>query len=221
MDPALLNNLRFGLIFYIILICSVTVHEWAHAFTADKLGDPLPRFQGRVTLNPLAHIDFLGTVVFPLIMIFWPIFSGAGAGVALIGWGKPVMLSLPNPKTRRRDDILITAAGPLSNLVLCLLCSLAVPLVYKIDPQALMLIRTGILLNAALFVFNLIPIPPLDGAHFLKHAIRMKEETYMRFSRWGFFILLVLINIAPFRQGLSFAIYKVAGIFSNLASWLF
>lgn len=217
MDPSLLNNIRFGLLFYIILVCSVCFHEWAHAFTADKLGDKLPRLQGRVTLNPLAHIDFLGTVVFPLIMIFGPLLFGLNTGFALIGWGKPVEISLPNRLTRVRDDLLITSAGPFSNLILCLLCALIVPIVYQLDPKALTLVQTAIMINAALFVFNLLPIPPLDGGHFLKHAFKMKEETYLNFSRWGFFILLILINIPFFRILLSKAINKVVEIFTYIA----
>lgn len=220
MESSLLNEIVNGLLLYIILVCSVCIHEWGHAFMADKLGDPLPRAQGRVTLNPLAHMDFLGTVIFPLLMIFWPVFSGGTAAFALIGWGKPVMISLPNPKTRRRDDILITLAGPLSNLALCLICALAIPLVAKLDHSAIMLLQLTILLNVALCIFNLIPIPPLDGAHFLKHAIRMREETYYQFSRWGFLILLILINIAPFRKFLGKIIYKVSGIFIDLAQML-
>ena len=217
MDPATFDQIRLGLIFYIILVCSVSIHEWAHAFAADKLGDYLPRSQGRVTLNPMAHIDMLGTVILPLLMIFLPIFSGSAAAIALIGWGKPVMVSLPNPKTRKRDDLLITAAGPLSNLLICFLLSLAIPLVTKIAPSAVELLYLAMTLNAALFVFNLIPIPPLDGSHFLKYAVRMSDETYFRFSRWGFFIILILINLGPFRHALSTAIYSVVGFFGNIA----
>lgn len=217
MDASLINNIRFGLLFYIFLVCSVCIHEWAHAFVADKLGDPLPRAQGRVTLNPLAHIDFLGTVVFPLLMIFGPILLGWGSGFVLIGWGKPVEISLPNPKTRVRDDLLITAAGPLSNLVLCLICALMIPVIYKIDPEALKLVQVGLLINAALFVFNLLPIPPLDGGHFLKHALRMTEERYLYFSRWGFLILLILINIPFCRFILNAAIGKVVSFFTYIA----
>lgn len=218
MDFSLINEIRNGLLLYIILVCSVCIHEWGHAFVADKLGDPLPRAQGRVTLNPLAHIDFLGTVVFPLLMIFWPIFAGGPAAFALIGWGKPVQISLPNRETRRRDDLLITIAGPITNLLLCLICAIAVPFVAKIDPEAVSLVYLAMVLNAALFVFNLIPIPPLDGSHFLKHAVRMSEETYMNFSRWGFFILLILINVAPFRKALSTVIYKVVGVFMQISN---
>lgn len=221
MDASLFNNIRFGLLFYIILVCSVCIHEWAHAFVADKLGDQLPRSQGRVTLNPLAHMDFLGTVIFPLLMIFGPILLGWNTGFILIGWGKPVEISLPNRATRVRDDLLITIAGPLSNLAICLVCALLMPIVYKLDPKALSLIQMSLLMNAALFVFNLLPIPPLDGGHFLKHALRMGEEAYLNFSRWGFLILLILVNIPYFRFILNTAIQKVVGMFNSIALSLF
>lgn len=212
MDPELLESLRLGLVFYIVLVCSVSVHEWAHAFMADKLGDPLPRALGRVTLNPIAHMDPLGTVFFPLLMIFLPLMSGFGSQMALIGWGKPVSISLPNRKTRVRDELLITAAGPLSNLVVCGLTAFLGSFLFALSPRIVELLEMVILLNAALFVFNLLPIPPLDGSHFLKHVIGMREETYHKFARWGFVILLVLINVGPFRAMLGSAIFAVVGL---------
>ena len=216
MDPDKLNYLRLGMIYYVILVCSVCIHEWAHAFTADKLGDHLPRSQGRVSLNPLVHMDLLGTVIFPLLMIFGPMLSGMGTGIALIGWGKPVMVSLPNPKTRKRDDLLITIAGPFSNLCICLIVAVIGGLTGRTAPQFLELIHLIIILNTALFVFNLIPIPPLDGSHFLKHAVGMREETYMNFARWGFLILLIAINIPFIRGILNGMIGLVSSLFTQL-----
>jgi len=216
MDPVTANYLRLGLIYYIFLLCSICIHEWAHAFIADKLGGPLPRYQGRVTLNPVAHIDVLGTVFFPLIMIFWPMFSGSPAQLALIGWGKPVELSLPNAKTRTRDDYLITLAGPFANLVLCALFALIGGFIGKSNPGLLKLFQWGILINAGLFIFNLIPIPPLDGGHILKNLVKMKDETFMKLSRWGFIILLVCINIPFFRYVMGAAIFTIAGIFDGV-----
>ena len=106
-------------ILFILLLSSISIHEWAHAWVADKLGDPLPRQQGRVTLDPRSHIDPIGTLLIPFIMIF------ASPGFAIIGWGKPVQISLPNRETKKRDDILITLAGPLSNLSIAFICSLS------------------------------------------------------------------------------------------------
>ena len=106
-------TLRDGLLQLILLIISIGLHEFGHAWMADRRGDPLPRLQGRVTLNPFAHADPIGTIALPAIMIF------LSPGFGLIGWGKPVQISLPNPRTRRMDDIYITLAGPAMNLVLC------------------------------------------------------------------------------------------------------
>ena len=216
MDPEMLNYIRFGLIFYILLVCSVCVHEWAHAYVADKLKDPLPRAMRRVTLNPLVHIDFIGTVLLPLIIIFWPMLMGAGARIPLIGWGKPVLISFPNRKTRVRDDLLITAAGPFSNLLICFVCAIVGGLLGKGFPGIVTVLNWAILMNVGLFVFNLIPIPPLDGSHFLKHVVGMKEETYMNCSRWGFLLLLVLMNIPLLRNTLTYVIYTISGKFSQL-----
>lgn len=94
------QTLRDGLLQLILLIISIGLHEFGHAWMADLRGDPLPRLQGRVTLNPFAHADPIGTIAIPAVMIF------LSPGFGLIGWGKPVQISLPNPKTRRMDDIL-------------------------------------------------------------------------------------------------------------------
>ncbi len=213
MDTDILMKLRDGLLLYITLVCSLSIHEWAHAFTADKLNDPLPRYQGRVTLNPLAHMDVLGTVIIPLIMIFAPIVAGGSNMIALVGWGKPVMISLPNPKTRVRDDLLITSAGPLSNLVLCGLLAIAGGIIIPFSAGAYHFFLQGIFLNAALFCFNLIPIPPLDGSHYLKHILKLSQETFMRLSQYGFIILLLLINFPTFRILFSSIITKISSVF--------
>ena len=113
-----LEHFRWGALQLILLIISIGLHEFGHAWMADLRGDPLPRLQGRVTLNPFAHADPIGTIALPAIMIF------LSPGFGLIGWGKPVQISLPNPKTRRMDDIYITLAGPAMNVLLCLVLAL-------------------------------------------------------------------------------------------------
>ena len=180
---------------FFILVTSICIHEWAHAFCADKLGDPLPRREGRVTLNPLVHIDLLGTIIIPLAMIF------LSPGFAILGWGKPVCVSLPNHETRSRDDILITLAGPFSNLCLAFFGVLGIGLLAQIlylNDSLLHLVAIIVNLNCLLFLFNLIPIPPLDGSHILKRAIGMSDITFIKFSRFGFFLLLIVINIEYF-----------------------
>ncbi|HEY0968052.1 MAG TPA: site-2 protease family protein [Opitutaceae bacterium] len=195
LSPAVL---REGLILYIVLVASLSIHEWAHAFAADKLGDDTPRLQGRVTLNPIVHMDLLGTVIFPLVCIF--ILGGS----FFFGWGKPVMVNHANFTHKKRDDILTTLAGPFSNLVLALLAAIAGGLVYKSDPNTAELFMLIISLNVALAVFNMIPLPPLDGSRVMRHVVGMSEETFINLSRWSFLILMIGINLPPVRAALGF-----------------
>ncbi len=195
LSPAVL---REGLILYIVLVASLSIHEWAHAFAADKLGDDTPRLQGRVTLNPIVHMDLLGTVIFPLVCIF--ILGGS----FFFGWGKPVMVNHANFTHKKRDDILTTLAGPFSNLVLALLAAIAGGLVYKSDPKTAELFMLIISLNVALAVFNMIPLPPLDGSRVMRHVVGMSEETFINLSRWSFLILMIGINLPPVRAALGF-----------------
>ena len=206
-------------ILFVLLIASISVHEWAHAWVADKLGDPLPRMQGRVTLDPRSHIDPVGTLLLPLIMIF------ATPGFSIIGWGKPVQVSLPNQTTKKRDDLLITVAGPLSNLGIAIICSVGFGVVHRyasLGEPFLILFFQVVTLNGMLFLFNLIPVPPLDGSHILKHVVGMSDESFLKFSKYGFFILIVLINIPVFQtfmaQGIDILNSFFVGIFSQLQS---
>ena len=202
-----LSFLRDGLLQLILLIISIGLHEFGHAWMADLRGDPLPRLQGRVTLNPFAHTDLIGTIILPGIMIF------LSPGFGLIGWGKPVQISLPNPKTRRMDDIYITLAGPAMNVVLCLVFAVIGGL-GDFDPrtQAVIIdfLQMGVFLNASLVVFNLIPIPPLDGSRIAVRLGLYSEETFLMLARWGFIILLVAVNLPFFRAFMSTAVGLVA-----------
>ena len=204
MDP---QTLRDGLLQLILLIISIGLHEFGHAWMADMRGDPLPRMQGRVTLNPFAHADPIGTILLPGIMIF------LSPGFGLIGWGKPVQISLPNPKTRRMDDIYITLAGPAMNLVLCLVFAVIGGL-GNFDPKTQVVItdflKNGIVLNAGLVVFNLIPIPPLDGSRLALRLGLYSEELFMTVARWGFIILFVAVNLPFFQEFMHTAIGLVA-----------
>jgi Zn-dependent protease len=205
------------IILFLLLVVCITIHEWAHAWVADKLDDPLPRQQGRVTLDPRSHIDPIGTLLIPLIMIF------ASPGFAIIGWGKPVQISLPNRETKKRDDILITIAGPLSNLSIAFICSLSFGLFFRFVPlgeSALLLLYQIVSLNAVLFLFNLLPIPPLDGSHILKNMVNMKDETFLKFSKYGFFILIILINIPFFQKWMGSGIEGLNSIFFGIFSQL-
>ena len=195
-----LEHFRWGALQLILLIISIGLHEFGHAWVADLRGDPLPRLQGRVTLNPFAHTDTIGTIILPAVMIF------LSPGFGLIGWGKPVQISLPNPKTRRMDDIYITLAGPAMNLVLCFVFAVIGGL-GNFDPKTqevvIDFLRMGIILNASLVVFNLIPLPPLDGSRLALRLGLYSEELFLTLARWGFVILIILINLPPFTRLMS------------------
>lgn len=198
-----IEQLRWGGLQLILLIISIGLHEFGHAWMADMRGDPLPRMQGRVTLNPFAHADPIGTIAIPAFMIF------LSPGFGLIGWGKPVQISLPNAKTRRMDDIYITLAGPAMNLVLCFILAVIGGLGHfdmVKDAVIVKFLDQGIFLNAGLVVFNLIPIPPLDGSRLALRLGLYTEEMFLTLSRWGFIILIVLINLPPFQRLLSFGL---------------
>lgn len=201
------QTLRDGLLQLILLIISIGLHEFGHAWMADLRGDPLPRLQGRVTLNPFAHTDPIGTIALPAIMIF------LSPGFGLIGWGKPVQISLPNPKTRRMDDIYITLAGPAMNLVLCFVLAIIGGL-GNFDPKTqevvIRFLVGGIYLNAGLVVFNLIPIPPLDGSRLALRLGLYSEELFLNLARWGFIILIILVNLPPFLRVMHAAILLLA-----------
>jgi|UniRef100_UPI0040490814 Zn-dependent protease len=202
LDP---ETLRRGLILYIVLIASLCIHEWAHAITAHKLGDPTPDSEGRVTLNPVAHMDLLGSVIFPLIGIF--VLSGG----IIFGWGKPVRINPSNFAHRKRDEILTTLAGPASNIALAFLGAVVGGLIYKFEPRTTELFVQLIGINVLLAVFNMIPLPPLDGGQIMRHAVGMREETFYNISRWSFLIILVAINIPAFRM--------ILGAVMGVVSW--
>jgi len=204
MDPAVIEHLRQGVLSLILIIVSIGLHEFGHAWVADLRGDPLPRAQGRVSLNPFVHADPIGTILIPAVMIF------LSPGVGLIGWGKPVQVALLNPRTRRADDLLITLAGPGMNLLLCLAFALIGGLGGFAQGPTKDFLERGLLLNAGLIAFNLIPVPPLDGSRVALRLGLFSEQVFMALARWGFIILLVLVNLPPFRMLLWTALQFIA-----------
>ncbi len=179
------------LIAFGILIASLTFHEAAHAWTANKLGDPTARMLGRLSLNPAVHVDVVGTLVFPLIAML--------TGFPLIGWAKPVPVDLRNLEHPRRDFAIVAIAGPISNLIL----AAAGAMVFTLwDANAASptneLIATGlvrfVLLNVLLAVFNMIPIPPLDGGNVLMGILPESMAAVVdKLRPWGFVLLYVLM----------------------------
>lgn len=179
----LFSNPVLFLIWAAALISAVTIHEFAHAWTAVKLGDPTPKLQGRLTLNPLAHLDPLGTLMLLLIRF---------------GWGKPVQFDPFNLKNPRRDAAIISLAGPASNLLLASALSLLLRLFQSpFSPFAFFaaLIPPFIMLNVVLAVFNLVPVHPLDGGKILVGLLpprdAVKVDLFMQ--QYGIFILILLV----------------------------
>ena len=192
-----------GLITYLGLVILLTFHEFGHAWVALKCGDDTAKLQGRVSLNPIVHIDPIGTVVLPLFMIFGP----SSVTRFALGWAKPVPVNPYNLRHPRRDDILVTMAGPAMNLVLAVaLVGLArVGLLVHLEQMANVCWQFASL-SLLLCFFNLIPIPPLDGSHVLRHLTGMSGEAYANFARFGFIAVIVVIQIKQVRQALSFAV---------------
>jgi Zn-dependent protease len=189
------GSIRTIVLDLIIVIISLTVHEWGHAAMADRLGDHTPRSQGRVTLNPIAHVDPIGTILIPLLGAL-----GLFGTFGVIGWAKPVYTNPSNFRNRTADQAWVTIAGPGMNIVLALLCVLGVGIAIRFVPTLVPLFMHIMEINVILTVFNLLPIPPLDGSKFLMYWFGMSEEAYIRFAQYGGILLLVLINIPAFRH---------------------
>ncbi len=186
---------------FVLLIFSLSVHECAHAWTASLLGDQTARLQGRVTLNPRYHIDPIGTLLIPGIAIFGALF---GMGGFLIGWAKPTPVITRNFKKIVRDDILTTLAGPVSNLLLAFIGFVGLAVMIKLqghlpDAETVMtnlralytLCRLSIFVNLALFFFNLLPLPPLDGSRILRHFL--PYNWLSAYDRMGMFSFILMI----------------------------
>ncbi len=183
------------LIPFLGLIIAITIHEFFHALAADKLGDPTPRSFGRLSLNPLTHADPFGTFLLPLISAF--------TGIPTIGWAKPVPIDPYNFRHPKRDEIIVSLAGPLSNLSLAIICSF---LLRFFSPLTLIgnIFFYLILINISLFVFNLLPIPPLDGSKVFLNLLPPQScaKWSEAFDHYGIVLLLIFVFL-PISDGRS------------------
>ncbi len=174
-----------------VLLISLTVHEAAHAWTADRLGDPTARVLGRVSLNPLVHIDPIGTVLLPLI--------AAISHLPLIGWAKPVPVNTRNLGSPRRDFMIVAAAGPISNLLQAVIAALvlraAIATLHDGVPGwADSVLTLAVEINLLLAFFNLIPVPPLDGGNVMLGLLPPRAAVlYARLRQYGFIVLYALL----------------------------
>ena len=179
---------------FLVLLASLTVHEAAHAWAADRLGDSTARTLGRLSLNPAVHIDPIGTILFPLIAL--------ATNLPLIGWAKPVPVNVAKLRSNwRQKFMLIAAAGPASNLVLAVLASILLRVVAPLGAGAEgvavsvpPVLRTAIFVNVLLAVFNMVPVPPLDGGNVLAGLLTgAMADAFDRLRRYGFLILYGLM----------------------------
>jgi Zn-dependent protease len=211
-----------------ILLFSVVIHEMAHGWVALKAGDPTARDMGRLTLNPIPHIDLFGSILVPL-------FSLLAAGRIFIAWAKPVPVNPYNFRNFKRDDMLVSIAGPLSNLCLALACSVMVIILGVAAPAVtganitilarfweflMKMFYGGVYLNVVLAVFNLVPVPPLDGSHVLASFLPDElAERYRRLGFFGIFVILMLMRVPAFNAGFGSVIEAVFTPFHALIGY--
>jgi Zn-dependent protease len=185
------DRIAWGLTYYVVLLFSLSVHESAHGWAALQMGDDTAARQGRVTLNPLSHIDPVGTVLMPLLQIFM-------TGIPLLGWAKPTPVGAQNFRRLARGHVVVAGAGPASNMLLALLCTLGLFVGLRTgaaaDDPATLLLDAGIRINVVLALFNLVPLPPLDGSWIASWGLpRRISEPYDRIMQpYGTWILLAL-----------------------------
>jgi Zn-dependent protease len=198
------NLVAQALLSWVLFIPVLTFHEFAHAWTAWKCGDDTAYLQGRVSLNPIVHMELIGTVVLPLMATFASLTGSPLAGL-IIGWGRPVPVNLSNLSKPRLQDSMIAMAGPAMNLLLAVLLFGVMKLTIATHLDAVSdIAQRLIFVNLILCFFNLMPIPPLDGSHILLHVTGMSYDTYFRLAQFGFIAIIVLLQIPSVRSTLSF-----------------
>jgi len=178
---------------FVVLVVSLTFHEAAHAWTANRLGDPTAKLLGRLTLNPLAHIDWIGTVLFPIVAMY--------SGLPLIGWAKPVPVNGANLQAPRRDFAIVAAAGPISNLILATGFAIIRMVVVGTTSTAsefayilTVFLFIGVTTNVLLALFNMIPVTPLDGGNVAMGVLPAPmARVFAQIRPFGFLILYALM----------------------------
>lgn len=185
------NLIQTIAIYALPVLFAITVHEAAHGYVARHFGDNTAYMLGRVTLNPLKHIDPIGTIAMPLLLYF------ATSGAFLFGYAKPVPVNFGQLRNPKRDMIWVALAGPGANLIQALLWGILLYLLLGAavtEPFFIKMCQGGILVNVVMFVFNLFPLPPLDGGRILVGLLPYKQAALVsRVEPWGFFIVMALI----------------------------
>lgn len=176
----------------VILILSIMFHELAHGTVADRLGDPTARLRGRLTLNPFAHLELVGSFIVPLMCIV----SGAGF---IVGWAKPVPFTVAHLKYKRWGPAIVAAAGPAMNLAIAIICAVLFRFIYAsgLNMSLASLLAQVVVVNISLAIFNLLPVPPLDGHHILGSIIpRFREWSDRVMRQYGIIMLVGILLVA-------------------------
>ena len=197
-----------------VLLFAVTVHEYAHGWVAERRGDPTARLSGRLTLNPIAHIDPIGTVIFPLLLYITQVHMIKVETPLIFGWAKPVPVNFRNLRNPKQDMMAVGLAGPIANIILAILCTLFLRMGI-IEPYTFIgkLLVFGIFINLLLAVFNLVPIPPLDGSRTLTGFLPPRwAYNYSKLEPFGFIILIFVV----FYLGLLRFMWLIVMLFAQL-----
>ena len=212
-------QIEYLVVVFVVLLFSLCVHEFAHAWAANMCGDDTARLLGRMSLNPIVHIDPLGTVIVPLLAMV--------TGFPFFGWAKPVPVNPGRFHNYRRDDIIVSLSGIISNLLLAIIAATTIRVIvaaglFGVARPLLSVLEYMMVVNVVLAVFNLIPIPPLDGSHVLFHYLPPDAALqFRRLERYGF---MVLMFIVVFAGDYLFAViffplkyfYLIAGIYPSI-----
>ena len=209
------DAIRAGLLFFILLFAVLILRAFAQAWLADRLGDPTPRGDGRVTLYPPPHIDLLGTIILPLICIFY-LQPRLGQIAFFLAWTRPVPINASNFSHPRRGELMTQFAGTAICLLIALIAAVVGGLLVGAEPRTLDVSFTLIGICAMLIVLDLLPIPPLPGGLLLRHFGILSEEAYWNFSRWGGLILLISFNIPPIRALIGRCVVFIASPFAMI-----
>jgi Zn-dependent protease len=192
-------NIQGAILNVLLLWLLTTPHEFAHAWVATKLGDDTPEREGRVSLHPMAHVDWLGTVILPGLMSLF--------GAGLLGWGKPVNTDVRKLRGGVNGLALVAIAGPISNILFALVLALIVVPTAGPFPEIAQFASRGVYVSIYLALFNLMPVPPLDGSKLLI-AARVPVVIYNELARFGFVLLIVLISSTGLGRWMSLASYE-------------